>query len=84
MLALRRDRDERERTVPAVAGVFGTIFVALTVLYLAIQIKNGVKATHSQRYSPATSTLAEMATIIGSGKERQDLSDWVGGPRCSK
>ena len=30
--------------VSAIAGVFGMIFVALTVLYLAIQIKSGVLA----------------------------------------
>ena len=55
--------------VSAIAGVFGTIFVALTVVYLAIQIKSGTKATHSQSYSLATSALAEMAAIIGSDKE---------------
>lgn len=55
--------------VSAIAGVFGTIFVALTVVYLAIQIKSGTKATHWQSYSLATSALAEMAAIIGSDKE---------------
>jgi hypothetical protein len=31
--------------VSAVAGVFGTIFVALSVVYLALQVKAGAKAT---------------------------------------
>src|SRR3990172_1072555 len=55
--------------VSAVAGVFAAIFVALTVVYLAIQIKSGTQATHSQSYYLATSALAEMAAIIGSDKE---------------
>ena len=54
--------------VSAVAGVFAAIFVALTVVYLAIQIKRSTKATHSQTYHLATSALAEMAAIIGSDK----------------
>jgi len=55
--------------VSAVAGVFAAIFVALTVVYLAIQIKRNTKATHSQTYHLATSALAEMAGIIGRDKE---------------
>jgi hypothetical protein len=55
--------------VSAIASVFGTIFVALTVVYLAIQIKRNAHATHSQTYHLATSALAEMAGIIGQDKD---------------
>ena len=55
--------------VSAVAGVFGTIFVALSVVYLALQVKAGAKATRSQTYYLATAALAEMAALIGSNAE---------------
>lgn len=55
--------------VSAIAGVFAAIFVALTVVYLGVQVKKGTQATHSQSYYLATSALAEMAAIIGSDKE---------------
>lgn len=55
--------------VSAIAGVFAAIFVALSVVYLGIQIKSSTLATHSQTYHLATSALAEMAAIIGSDKE---------------
>ena len=55
--------------VSAIAGIFAAIFVALTVVYLALQIKSSTKATHSQTYHLATSALAEMAAIVGSDKE---------------
>lgn len=55
--------------VSAMAGVVAAIFVALTVVYLTIQIKRSTQATHSQTYHLATSALAEMAAIIGSDKE---------------
>jgi len=55
--------------VSAIAGVFAAIFVALSVVYLGIQIKRSTLATHSQTYHLATSALAEMAGIIGSDKE---------------
>jgi hypothetical protein len=55
--------------VSAVAGMLAAIFVGLTVVYLALQIKASTKATHSQTYQLATSALAEMAGIIGSDKE---------------
>ena len=45
------------------------ISVILTVVYLAIQIRQNTHATHSQTYHLATSALAEMAGIIGSNKE---------------
>jgi len=55
--------------VSAIAGVFAAIFVAISVVYLAIQIRSSTQATHSQTYHLATSALAEMAGIIGSDKE---------------
>lgn len=55
--------------VSAIAGVFAAVFVAVTVVYLAIQIKRSTQATHSQTYHLATSALAEMAAIIGTDKE---------------
>lgn len=55
--------------VSAIAGVLAAIFLGLTVVYLAIQIKGSTHATHSQTYHLATSALAEMAAIVGSDKE---------------
>lgn len=55
--------------VSAVAGVFAAIFVALSVVYLAIQVKGGTKATRSQTYYLTTAALADIAAIIGSNKE---------------
>jgi hypothetical protein len=55
--------------VSAIAGVFAAIFVALTAIYLAIQIKSSAQATHSHTYHLATSALAEMAAIIGKDKD---------------
>ena len=56
--------------VSAVAGMLAAIFVGLSVVYLALQIKASTQATRSQTYQLATSALAEMAGIIGSDKER--------------
>ncbi len=55
--------------VSAIANVLAAISVILTVVYLAIQIRQNTHATHSQTYHLATSALAEMAGIIGSNKE---------------
>src|SRR3990170_1247522 len=55
--------------VSAISGLLAAIFVGLTVVYLALQIKASTKATHSQTYQLATSALAEMAGVIGSSKE---------------
>jgi len=55
--------------VSAIAGVCAALFVALSVVYLAIQVKGGTKATRSQTYYLATAALADMAAIIGSNKE---------------
>ncbi len=55
--------------VSALAGVFGTLFVALSVVYLALHVKAGARATRSQTYYLATAALAEMAALIGSNAE---------------
>jgi len=55
--------------VSAVAGVFAAVFVALSVVYLALQVKAGTRATRSQTYYLATAALAEMAALIGSNAE---------------
>lgn len=52
--------------VSAIAGVFAAIFVALSVVYLGLQVKAGTKATRSQTYYLATAALADMAAVIGS------------------
>ncbi len=49
----------------AIAGLLAAAFVGLTVVYLALQIRAGTKATQSQTYQMATSALAEMAAIVG-------------------
>ena len=55
--------------VSAIAGVFAAIFVALSVVYLAIQVKGGTKATRSQTYYLTTAALAEIAALIGSNAQ---------------
>ena len=55
--------------VSAVAGVFAALFVALSVVYLAIQVKRGTRATRSQTYYLTTAALADQAAIIGSSRE---------------
>lgn len=55
--------------VSAVAGGFAALFVALSVVYLALQVKGGTRATRSQTYYLATAALAEIAAIIASSKE---------------
>lgn len=52
--------------VSAIAGLFAATFVALSVVYLALQVKAGIKATRSQTYYLATAALADMAAVIGS------------------
>jgi hypothetical protein len=55
--------------VSAVAGLLAAVFVGLTVVYLALQVKASTRATRSQTYQLATSALAEMAGIIGQDRE---------------
>ena len=51
--------------ISAVAGLLAAIFIGLTVVYLALQIKASTRATYSQTYYLATSELGEMASIVG-------------------
>ena len=55
--------------VSAVAGLLAAIAVALTVVYLAIQIHKNTLATRSQTYYLATAALAEAAAFIASNRE---------------
>lgn len=55
--------------VSAIAGVFAAVFVGITVVYLALQIKASAQATHSQTYHLATSALAEFSGFLGRDKE---------------
>jgi hypothetical protein len=55
--------------VSAVAGVFAAIFVALSVVYLALQVRAGTRATRSQTYYLTTAALADIAAIIGSDEK---------------
>jgi len=55
--------------VSAIANVLVAFAVTITVVYLAIQIRDNTRATRSQTYQLATSALAEMAAIIGTDKE---------------
>jgi hypothetical protein len=54
----------------AASSIIGTVALALTVVYLAIQIKRNTRATYSQTYQFATQALGEMAAIVGDTKER--------------
>jgi len=54
----------------AASSIIGTVALALTVVYLAIQITRNTRATYSQTYQFATQALGEMAAIVGDTKER--------------
>jgi hypothetical protein len=55
--------------VSAIAQGLAAFAVTITVVYLAIQIRENTRATRSQTYQLATSALAEMAGIIGTDRE---------------
>ena len=55
--------------VSAGGGILAAIFVAISVVYLALQVKATVLATRSQTYYVATAALGEMAALIGSNRE---------------
>lgn len=48
----------------AASSIIGTIALALTVVYLAIQVRRNTKATYSQTYQFATQALGDMAAIV--------------------
>ena len=54
--------------VSAVSSVFAAIFVAVSVVYLALQVQAGTRATRSQTYYLATAALADMAALIASNE----------------
>jgi len=53
----------------AIADAFAAVFVAVSVIYLAIQIRKSTQATHSQTYHLATSALAELAGLIACDRD---------------
>lgn len=55
--------------ISAIAGILAAIAVALTVVYLAIQIRKNMLTTRSQTYYLATSALSEAASILASNEQ---------------
>ena len=55
--------------ISAIAGTLAAVAVALTVVYLAIQIQKNTLATRSQTYYLATAALSEAASILASNEE---------------
>ena len=55
--------------ITAITGAASALFIGLTVVYLALQIRSSTRATYSQTYYFATSALGEMAGIIGRDRE---------------
>jgi len=55
------------------SGVVGSIAVALTVVYLAIQVRASTRATYSQTYQTAVAALGDMAAIVAESKEKLRL-----------
>jgi hypothetical protein len=53
----------------AVASAAASMAVVVSVAYLAVQIRNGTKATVSQTYQSATESLAGFAACIGADKD---------------
>ena len=53
----------------AVTGAVSAIAVAVTVVYLAMQVRRNTLATHSQTYYLATEALAEVAAFLGSNPQ---------------
>ena len=56
--------------VAAVSAIVASIAQAVTVIYLAVQIRRNTRATASQTYHLATQALGEMAAIVGDTKEK--------------
>ena len=54
----------------AASSIIGTIALALTVVYLAIQVRRNTKATYSQTYQFATQALGDMAALVGETKDK--------------
>ena len=59
--------------IQIVSNIVGTVAVALTVVYLAVQVRASTKATYSQTYQTAVAALGDMAAIVGESKEKSRL-----------
>src|SRR5687768_7751128 len=57
----------------AIADIVASAALTATVVYLAVQIRHGARATSSHTYHLATQALGEMAAIVGDSKERARL-----------
>jgi hypothetical protein len=60
-------------TIQITSNLVGTIAVALTVFYLAVQVRASTRATYSQTYQTAVAALGDMAAIVGETKEKSRL-----------
>ncbi len=54
----------------ATAAIIGNLSLAVTVIYLAVQVRHSIRATYSQTYQSATQALAEMAALVAESKEK--------------
>lgn len=59
--------------IQIISNVTGSVAVALTVVYLAIQVRASTRATYSQTYQAAVAALGDMAAIVGESKEKSRL-----------
>lgn len=59
--------------IQIVSSVIGSVAVALTVVYLAIQVRASTRATYSQTYQTAVAALGDMAAIVAESKEKSKL-----------
>lgn len=59
--------------VQIASSIVGSVAVALTVVYLAIQVRASTRATYSQTYQTAVAALGDMAAIVGESKEKSRL-----------
>jgi hypothetical protein len=68
-----------------IAGIVGNISLVVTVIYLALQIRHGTRATLSQTYQSATHALGEMAAIVGETKAKARVFRlaWPSRANCS-
>ncbi len=60
-------------TIQIASDLIGTTAVALTVVYLAIQVRASTRATYSQTYQTAVAALGDMAAIVGESKEKSRM-----------
>ena len=59
--------------VQIASSIVGSVAVALTVVYLSIQVRASTRATYSQTYQTAVAALGDMAAIVGESKEKSKL-----------